>query len=176
VYLGAQFFSVVDFDPSQNIANLSSPRIGSNLRAGMAIVKYNNNGAFIWARMSGATFGGFGKNLAVKRDKVYVVGEYWGTKDFNPGVEIYNLTSVRYKDGLLCELDTDGNFVSSSGFGGLFSATARNVGVDNTGNIYLSGTFSGDIDLDPSASDYKLDSSFGDDLFFCKLDSNKSFV
>ena len=49
------------------------------------------------------------------------------------------------------------------------------LAVDDSGNVYTTGSFYGTVDFDPSAGVHNL-TSYADDIFICKLDSQGNFV
>lgn len=57
--------------------------------------------------------------------------------------------------------------------GGVF---VNNIRVDNSGNIYVTGSFLGTVDFDPGVGQENLVSAGGNDIFISKLDSNGNFL
>lgn len=84
IYLAASFVGTIDFDPSANVYNLTSPSLWSAF-----IVKYNNQGSFIWGgsinNNSPNGWGGISvMGLEVLNESIYMCGTFEGTYDFDP--------------------------------------------------------------------------------------------
>ncbi len=88
-YVGGYFKSTADFDPGPGISNLSSSGDFD-----IFTLKLNAMGNLIWARKVGGT--GYDVGGSVQFDKngnVYTTGRFTGTADFDPGPNVFNLTS-----------------------------------------------------------------------------------
>lgn len=88
--------------------------------------------------------------------KVFLVGSFNSTFDFDPGAGTANLTPIgkgktRPTDGFIWTLDTNGNYVAATRLGGSGADIVQDIVVDGT-LIVVSGTVEGTVDLDPSAS------------------------
>lgn len=106
--------------------------------------------------------------------------------DLDPGPGIYNLTpnipNGPYLNLMaIVKLDSSGNFIWAKAYHKNFFDTI-NLALDNSGNLYLAGTFRGTFDFDPGPSIYTLSSvgstttSLGSwDIFTIKLDSAGNF-
>ncbi|MCX6351770.1 MAG: SBBP repeat-containing protein [Bacteroidetes bacterium] len=74
-------------------------------------------------------------------------------------------------------MDQNGKFVWAKQFGSKNNDMGYSIAVDNSGNIYSTGSFQGTVDFDPSADVYNLVSdNGGEDIFVSKLDSSGKFV
>lgn len=60
--------------------------------------------------------------------------------------------------------------------GGTQFENAMGIALDSTGNIIVSGYFSGTADFDPSTSNYSLTSNGGNDIFLARYDSAGNFI
>jgi len=79
----------------------------------------------------------------------YVTGYFSGTVDFDPGTAVYNLTTPagnKY-DAFVQKLDTNGNFLWAKSFRGTYDdyEMGENLEVDDTGNVYVQGSFQRNI-------------------------------
>ena len=61
-------------------------------------------------------------------------------------------------------------------FGGTNSETSGVIVSENTGDLYIAGTFMDTVDFDPGPSVYNMISANGKDAFILKLDSAGSFI
>src|SRR5690606_23904636 len=99
-----------------------------------------------------------------------------GTVDFDPGVGVYNLTSLGYDDIFIQKLDSNGDFLWAKRMGSTGSNIGHSIAVDTAGNVYTTGTFGGTVDFDPGVGTFNLTSAGGVDIFIQKLDSNGDFL
>lgn len=99
-----------------------------------------------------------------------------GTADFNPGTGTANLTTAGQSDIYISKLDADGNFLWAKRIGGNSWDDGSGISLDATGNIYVTGHFSGTVDFDPGAGTANLTSAGNYDIFICKLDAAGNFL
>lgn len=127
-------------------------------------------GATLWYKSVGGQSQEWGYDVGAANGNVYVVGQFWGTTDFNPGPGVNNLTPVgkgkfRSPDGFLLTLTDQGNYVSVGQIGGESSDSIRSLVVDGS-TIYVAGDFNGSADLNPSAAVTTRTSNGRNDAFF----------
>ena len=178
IYASGSFSGTVDFDPGAGVSNLTAT--GS---ADMFVVKLDASGNFLWAKKMGSSTGGvIGIRIAKKifvdaSANLYAAISFSGTVDFDPGAGVSNLTATSSSsDVVIIKLDAAGNFIWAKRFGGGFSSTLffNSVDVDDSGNSYFSGSFSGTVDFDPNAGTFNLTSvgsAGGFDIFYAKIDA-----
>jgi len=172
VFVTGPFQGTVDFDPGAGTYNLTSSG-GRDV----FIIKLDINGNFVWAKKIGGASVDESYKIAVDQGgNAYVTGMYSGTVDFDPGAGTNNLTSAGGGDIFVCKLDTDGNFLWAKSMGGIGGEIGMSVALDENGNIYTTGGFSGTADFDPGVGEASLVSAEGGDGFISKLDSNGNFV
>lgn len=172
VYMTGSFVGTVDFDPGPAVSNMIS--FGGGVSRDAYILKLNTNGDFIFSKQFGGGGGGGGEGLSIALDAagdIYTTGYYSGTFDFDPGAGVYNLTSTS-QNMYVSKLDASGNFVWAK----QINATTESIAVDNAGNVYTTGTFSGTVNFDPGSGTFNLSSSGNKDVFVLKLDGNGNFV
>lgn len=141
------------------------------------IWKLDAGGNYIWAKGIAGT--GDERGMDITTDtagNVYVTGYFTGTADFDPGPDTANITSSGGYDIFVCKLDADGNYVWARNLGGVGTDYGRGVAVDASGNVYVTGQFSGMADFDPGPDTASLTSVVGYDVFICKLDSEGNYV
>ncbi|MCB9256771.1 MAG: SBBP repeat-containing protein [Chitinophagales bacterium] len=116
---------------------------------------------------------------------VYTVGIFQGNVDFDPGIapgEEYYINSFGGDDGFISKLSADGDFLWALSFGTtMHSESVTAVDVDNEGNVYLTGTFIGAQDFDPSPAEHILIANSSKytnaaDIFVLKLNSSGDFL
>ena len=106
VYTTGFFMGTVDFDPGPGTYNLTSTR-GTDI----FVSKLDASGNFVWARRMGGIYSDIGESLLVDGlENVYITGSFMKTVDFDPGIDMYNLTSSGYSDIFISKLGR-GNMV-----------------------------------------------------------------
>lgn len=100
VYITGIFRSLVDFDPSSTVFNLTSAG-----NYDVFILKLDVNGDFVWAQRLGASSTDTGRGLALDaNDNVHVTGYFQSTVDFDFSSAVFNLTSVGNVDAFILKL------------------------------------------------------------------------
>ena len=173
-YVGGYFFESVDFDPSPASAVL-------NLNNGTGfIAKYNTNGQYQWALNFGApNISNSMFDLALDGGgNVYAVGYFQGTNiDFDPSAAVAPMSSAGFYDAFVAKYTTNGQYVFSFRIGGVGADVTRGVTIDNAGNFYIVGDFTGsNIDFDPSPSTANVSSNGSADVFVAKYTSAGQYV
>ncbi|HRF19894.1 MAG TPA: SBBP repeat-containing protein, partial [Chitinophagaceae bacterium] len=107
---------------------------------------------------------------------VCVTGVFQGTVDFDPGAGTVSLTSAGSYDVLFAKYDADGNYVYAKALGGTGSDFGNGIAVDGSGNVYVTGYFSGTADFDPGAGTANIISAGTQDIFFAKYDASGNYV
>lgn len=138
-----------------------------------ASIGYSQAPSFEWVVSAATSSGGYG----VAHDdlgNVYVTGRFTGTVDFDPGAGVSNLTSAGGLDTYITKVDAAGNLVWARRVGGPNDVYSFDVSVDDGGNVYITGAFSGTADFDPGPGTFNLSSIglFFDEIFVLKLDVN----
>ena len=140
-----------------------------------------NASAWVDGNLAIAVFGGTGNeetlSIAVDRSgNVYSAGHFNGTADFNPAVGTANLTSLGSLDAFVSKLDSSGNYLWAIRLGNSGDDVAKSIAVDGSGNVLITGDFSGTVDFDPSAGTANLTSSGRSDIFIAKFDTYGNFI
>ncbi len=147
VFVCGEFQDTVDFDPGIGIDNHPS-----NGFYDAFLSKFNSDGDFQWAR----TWGGVDteQTRAVSVDdaqNVYVTGSYRFTVDFDPFIGVDSHTSNGNDDVYLTMFDTDGNHQWANTWGGSGYDYGYGV-VCYFGYAFVTGTFEGTVDFDPTGA------------------------
>jgi Secretion system C-terminal sorting domain len=178
VYVVGSFNAVMDFDPGAGVYNITPAGYD------VFITRLTSAGAFAWAKKIGGAANDRAAGGSIDAaGNLYVSGFFAGTADFDPGTAVSNLTaaSTAGYDAFVTKLNAAGNFTWARRMGGTASTTmSSNVDIDGSGNVYLSGHFSGGTaDFDPGAGVSNLTSTGTGsiyDIFICKLTSAGNFV
>lgn len=107
---------------------------------------------------------------------IYTTGLFNGTADFDPGAGTYTLASAGNSDIFVSKVNASGNFVWAVQIGSSGADVGTGISKDASGNIYITGSFSGTADFDPSAGTNTLTASGGLDIFVLKLNTSGTFV
>lgn len=110
-------------------------------------------------------------------NNTYVVGDFSGTIDFDPGPGVYNITEGSNRNIYVLKLDASENLAWARSVSGNSTSIPTSIKVDNSGNVYSTGFISGIADFDPGPGSYTLSSiSPPQSVFIYKLDVNGNFV
>ena len=170
MYIIGSFSDSLDFDPGLGVYNLTS-----NGNKDIFILKLNKNGDFMWAKSFGGVLPDAIYSIVTDSyGNVYTTGKFWGTVDFDPGINVYNLTSSSY-DMFISKLDVNGDFLWAKKIGGSNPDVGYAITLDDYGNVYTTGEFWGTVDFDPGINVYNLISS-SYDTFILKLSENGDFL
>ena len=167
------FFSITAaFDFNDDTYNLTSA--GSR---DIFIQKLDSDGNLIWVRGMGGPNSDIGNSIAVDNlGNVYCTGYFSSISDFDPNEENSNLLMSNGSwDIFIQKLDSEGNLVWAKGIGGTSDDVGNSIAIDNNGNIYTTGRFSGTVDFDPNDGTYYLEGE-GEDVFIQKLDSEGNLI
>ncbi len=150
VYTTGYFSDSPDFDSGNNSHTLNSAGSGD-----IFILKTDTAGNFIWAKNLGGSNLDVGYSIDIDQNgNIFCTGFFQGIADFDPGITIYNLTSLGSQDIFIVKLDSTGNFVFSKGIGGPNVDYGNSIAIDNFNNIFVTGRFVGSMDFDPPAGIY----------------------
>jgi len=164
IYLTTGFLGTVDFDPGPEI----DERTSTEEYGDVAILKWTSDGDYVWVKnfaaigycdFPGTAQGWGGSFITVdNNDDIYAVGTFEGEVDFDPGPgeEIVDATG-----GYVNKLTSDGDFVNALVWevDNLLYFIAYGVYADSNDDIYVAGSFSNELDLDPGP---------GEDLHTCE--------
>ncbi|WP_284652456.1 T9SS type A sorting domain-containing protein [Flavobacterium terrisoli] len=139
------------------------------------LVKYNNNGDLGWNKQfatptsTQTTFfpSSFNANIILDScDNIYVSGEFQGNCDFNPDTEENILSTLNNTvDAFIASYSPTGEHLWSMDIGKLGNVTFVDfngylpIALDPNNDIIITGTYRGQLDFDPSANEFLLNSN-----------------
>ena len=171
--ISGQFQQSVDFEPNGGGQILTSAGA-----ADIFVAAYNENGDYQWAIRIGGTSGEscYGMDTDASGN-TYITGFFSNTVDFDPGVGTANFTSTNNADAYLCKLDNAGAYQWAIPLGGtgFFSNDGRDLTVDGSGNVTITGRFVGTVDFDPSPNSASLTASGLTSGFLAQYDENGTY-
>lgn len=149
LYVGGVAGSAVDFDPGPGELFMGVP---TGNRA--FVLKLGADGVPSWVRASASS--GFVRDLAMDTSgNLYTTGSFFGATDFDPGPAEYVLLSTLRDNGtasgglFVQKLSTEGDFLWVRALEGKGESYASAISMDQDGDIYVAGGFTGTMDLDP---------------------------
>ena len=171
IFVTGYFLGTADFDPGASADNKTSAGSGD-----VFLTKINSNGFYAWTK----TFGGgaFDSGKSVTTDSsgnIFVTGYFDGTADFDPGAGTDNKTSAGTNDIFLTKINSDGSYGWTKTFGGTDNEVDKSVATDSSGNIFVTGSFSGTADFDPGAGTDNKTSVGANDIFLSKINSDGTY-
>jgi len=180
VYTAGTFWDTADFDPGPGVFTLTSVGLHD-----IFISKSDASGNFIWAKRMGGTSGEQVKSIAIDiSGNIYSAGAFQATSDFDPGTQVFNLTSAGDWDIFISKLDNFGNFVWAKAMGGINNDAGFSIAISaaGSGDVYTTGSFHGTADFDPGPGVFNISlantASWGGyaDIFVSKLNSAGNFI
>jgi gliding motility-associated-like protein len=167
VYVSGYFYGSADFDPGGSVSTLD----GNPYKTSVFVVKIDSYFNFIWAKQIGGTGLDYGLGMCLDNfGSIYITGDYAGVTDFDPGEQVFNLSSNGYEDIFISKLDNNGNFIWAKSMGSVANEdVGRSIFVDPSANIYTTGWFWGTVDFDPEAGVSDYNSNGLADIFIQKL-------
>jgi hypothetical protein len=171
VYLTGYFTGTVDFNPTGAAVNLTS-----NSAAGDVFVLKLSNFVTQWAKRAGGSSFDDGDSIDVdSTGNVYVTGNFQGPADFTSNGNPVTLTSAGQDEVFVWKLDSAGAGVWAKSAGSSGGDVGRSVVVDSSGNVYVTGIFTGTADFDRDGNSANL-TAVGFDVFVWKLSSAGALV
>ncbi len=172
VYATGSFTGSVDFNPGSGTSTLTSSNVFSAF-----VWKLNASGEFVWARRYGGNGFTQGNGIAVDGSgSVYTTGQLQGTADFDPGSTTKSLTSAGADDIYVAKLDSLGNYSWAVSAGSTAEDRGRDLALDPSGNVLVTGSLSGTADFDPGPLTWYVPSLGWEDVFVWKLSASGSLL
>lgn len=172
VHITGFFNNTVDFDPGAGTANLTSAGISD-----IFLAKYNASGSYIWAKSMGGTSLDFAHALALDDNgRACITGYFFETADFDPGAGMANLTSAGERDIFFAQYDASGNYLWANRVGGVENEESKDIVLDASGNVHITGFFFSTADFDPGAGTANLNSAGSRDMFIAKYSPSGGYL
>jgi len=167
IYTTGYYAGTVDFDPEGGDPHTTGA---------IFLSKLDRTGNFLWAKTWGiSSYNDHGYGVAVDNSgNIYITGEFAGTVNFNPAGSDPH-TSKGARDIFLTKFDSSGNHLWAKTWGGTSYDTGYGVAIDGSGNVYVTGVFTGSVDFNPSGGN-NFTSNGGNDIFLSKFNSSGTFT
>lgn len=172
VYVTGYFIGTMDFDPGPGVTSLTS--VSSQ---DIFLAKYDASGNFLWAQSMGSTNGSnYGNGVITDSSgDVYVVGQFFGTVDFDPTAAVQNITSAGTADAFVAKYSSAGAYQWAFNIGSGSVDQAKEISIDANDDLYIAGNFRSTVDFDPGTGISNLSSSYTHS-FLAKYTNNGGFV
>lgn len=172
VYYTGSFTNTVDFD-----LGTGSHLITVSGAKDAYVVKLDKDGNWKWSNIYGSTGIDNGNSIGIDNDQnIYIAGEFSETIDFDAGPSTVNHTSLANLDGYLLKIDTLGNYIWSRSFQCTSAIYNYGIAIDQNSKCYLTGTFQGTMDVNPSVESSLINSNGDWDIYVMAIDSSGSFL
>lgn len=165
IYTTGSHGGAMDIDPGAGVFNIPV--------SGYFVQKLNSSGGFVWGNYSIS-----GSALAIDVDNsgnVYTTGWFFGTQDMDPGPGTA-LLAASGLDVYVRKLDNNGNYVWAFNLGNNDDDQGRDIMVDPSGNVTLTGWYKGTVDFDPGAGTASLTNNGLADAFIASYDNNGNYL
>ncbi|MFC2111141.1 SBBP repeat-containing protein [Bacteroidota bacterium] len=125
---------------------------------------------FSWAQHIGGVNDDIGFGIATDPSgNVYITGGFESTVDFDPGPNTYSLSSNGLRDIFIAKYTSTGAFVWAVKIGGSSMEEGKSIALDNNGNLFITGKYTGTVDFDPGPGTNTITSSGNTDIFIAKF-------
>src|SRR5688572_29875269 len=153
-----------DFDPSPATYFLSS---NGNYEAYVA--KYTSGGQFLFAFKIGGSGLDVSRGITLDNSgNIYIIGDFNGTNiDFDPSAATVPVSSNGAADVFIAKYSGTGQYIWAFNAGSSGSEYGWNIDTDNN-SIFVTGSFAGVADFNPSAAIDNLTSNGQSDIFLAR--------
>jgi hypothetical protein len=132
---------------------------------------------FGWVNQFGGEGQEYGSTMTIDDSGfVYIAASFEEAIDVDPTYNIDYLTPQGTKDFFLTKMDTLGKVVWTKHFKGYGYSYCYGIAVDTFGNIYLTGTFSDSIDIDPGPERHILKAVNNSNIYMVKFSSSGNLI
>jgi hypothetical protein len=136
VILAGYFMGSVDFG--------GGPLVSTGADVDLFLARYSPGGAHLWSRrLGGASYENASALAVDEASNIFLTGYFDDMASFGGG----DLVSNGGADIFFAEYDSSGAYASSQRFGGTATDAAQAIAVDASGNRYLTGYFTGQVDF-----------------------------
>jgi hypothetical protein len=133
--------------------------------------------SFDWAKSFGGTSSdGIYKCVLDDDGNIYSTGYFTGTVDFDPGPNVFNLTSNGSGDIFVSKLDVAGELKWAISLGSTGADQGIGIALDSANDIIIGGIFTNTVDFNPGTGVANLTSKGGDDFFVLKMDTASNYI
>ena len=167
--IAGSYNATMDFDWGPVVTSSTSLGNSDNF-----ILKLDSSGNYVWHKVFGGSSYETPIDLVLDaNNNMYITGEFTSTTDFDPGVGVSNLTAAGTMLGVdiyILKLNNIGDYSWAVRFGEAdVDDSGMSIDLSATGEIYVSGIYSGTVDFDPGAGTSNLTAAGSYDFCFLKF-------
>ncbi|MBK6573597.1 MAG: SBBP repeat-containing protein [Saprospiraceae bacterium] len=141
------------------------------------VAKLNHDGQLIWVKQIGGNLDDIGKSISIDQSgNILISGHFQGTTDFDPGANVFPLSSAGSYDVFILKLDADGNFIWAKKIGGKLDDQCAAITTDSKNDVIVTGNFKDTVDFNPGSDIYNLKDSGAGNVFVLKLNAEGEFI
>jgi len=168
-----EFSGSADFDPGPAVEERTS--IGGS---DIFLCKYDSTGNFLWARTwGGARHLDFAGAVGVDSSgDIYAAGIFENTVDFDPGPGLDEHTASHSPGFWVTKFDESGDWLWTRTWDGAMWDVNLGLTIDGSGNVLVTGQFSGQVDFDPGPGEESHKWNGNCDTFCSEFDSTGNFL
>lgn len=170
--LTGYFNGIVDFDPTAGVSNETATNNGG------FFAKYDDSdGSLIWVSSIGSSQNDEVSAMDIDANgNIYITGFMGDDAEFDPGVGSTVLTSGGGRDTYIAKYDNNGDLLWANMMGGVSQEKGDDIKLDSEGNVYISGNYLDDFDIDPGVGTTTLSHTASSDIYLAKFDNSGNFV
>ena len=141
------------------------------------VTKINSSGSYAWTKIfsSEGSDDDLRSITTDQNNNLYLTGAFYSATDFNPGFD----ADIRVPSGgdiFLSKINNDGSYGWTKTIDGAGYGSGVSVRVDSDNNIFLTGTFDGTVDFDPTiGGDYRT-SLNASDIFIAQYSDGGNYL
>lgn len=168
---GVEYVMSIAIDESNNIYVTGCNDGGLSSKCDLIIKKFNETGTIIWEKSLSNNDGSFGYDIIYDdSNKLYVVGDFEGTVDFDPTTNVDNKTALGPNDFFISVYNTDGTYLGTKILGGSGTDNGQiSIEIDSNQNLYIVGSFEETVDFDLGSGIDERTSNGDKDIFIMKV-------
>ncbi len=179
-YIAGDVSDTVDFDPGAGVLLIPPYNtLPTSTTNDGYLAKYNADGNLQWAFHLGNQNDDRINDIKLDdHGNIYVTGYFSGFMDADPGPGTFYLNAFLSNMGVcIIKYDSSGHFVWGKAISGGVTIEGSGIAIDKSGNVIVTGYFSGSAyDFDPGPGVSTLSSAGSFDCFVLKLDTAGNYL
>lgn len=174
IYLTSEYMNSLDVDPGSGETLITTNNMSGY---GNFLAKYSPTMELIWVKQPDFPSYSSIKNIEVYTDnEIMISGEFNDSIRFDEFGDLNWYYSAGQEDHFIGKINAAGTLSWLKIIGNDEEDDSRVLHVDYLGNTYVSASFTGTIDADPSSQIYSVAAVGSSDSYILKLDNDGNFV